>query len=223
MISYPATSWLPKTLPALQRATLLGAGAGAIIGGITSTFGFPIVGTFFGAIEGAISGGSVGVANGFAIAGVAAITPSRWNIRLSCAAITSSCAAALVFLNVAPQWASSHTWGGLLFVLMCTVLAAAVAPFAAFGEQPLNPRPLAPQRSVAELFRRALAIGAIGGVGVGAVVGLAIGIMTYPPTCMAALIEGGILGEVSGILLALMVGCLMVCSKLLISKLRVRI
>jgi hypothetical protein len=61
------------------------------------------------------------------------------------------------------------------------------------------------QRPVSAVVQCALAVGAIGGGGLGAIAGLIVGVATYLPTAPFAVVEGGILGAVSGIVIALLV------------------
>ena len=74
-------------------------------------------------------------------------------------------------------------------------------------------RDRAPMR-LPQLAARLLQWGALIGASLGAIVGLIIGMLTYLPTSPFALVEGAILGAVSGVVLAFVGGAVAVMPRL---------
>jgi hypothetical protein len=66
----------------------------------------------------------------------------------------------------------------------------------------------------AAVLGRAVAIGAIGGGGLGAIAGLVVGLATHPPTAPFAVIEGGILCAVSGVVVSLPIAAAVLAARL---------
>jgi hypothetical protein len=61
---------------------------------------------------------------------------------------------------------------------------------------------------------RVVGAGAVGGAALGGIAGLIIGLVSYPPTAAFAVIEGGVLGGGSGVVLALAVVAVLIVPRL---------
>jgi hypothetical protein len=74
------------------------------------------------------------------------------------------------------------------------------------------------QLSAAVVIGRAVAIGAIGGGGLGALAGLIIGLVTHPPTAPFAVVEGGVLCAVSGVVVSLPIAAAVLATRLRVRR-----
>lgn len=206
-----------ESTAALVRAIAIGAGVGAVTGGVIGTLSFPLVGTFFGALVGTVVGALFGLANGLVLAGVVELTVSRWIPAIACALTTLSCSAAFVVARHG-VWPGSHEPANLLVVATCTLLAALLGPIAAYGARPLELGRRLGRRPVSTVVKTALAVGAVGGGASGAVIGAGIGIATHPATAPFAVIEGGILCAVSGAVAALLIAAFLIAPRLRVRR-----
>jgi hypothetical protein len=197
---------------ALGRAVTLGGALGAVVGGLLGTAAWPVVGTFFAGLAGLAVGAAVGLANGITLAAVLTRTRSRWAARFAAAATSLACAVVPAYLMDA-----SPRWDWVVPIVIGAVLAGVLGPFAAFGAQPVVLGRRLAGRSVADVVGRFVATGAAVGAGLGGITGLMIGVRTYLPTAPFAAVEGGTLGSVSGIVLALLA-----CAAIVGPRLRVR-
>jgi hypothetical protein len=194
------------------RASVLGAGCGAVIGGLGLTFSFPIVGTFFGAVVGGILGGAFGLVNGLILAGVAALTSSRVIERVVCGLTSLLCCGAFVAL-AEPPWQVKGS-AVAVFMVGCGAVGVVLGPFAAHGARPLDLGPKLGQRSACSLTGEALATGAVGGALLGAGWGIVLIVRTPLPTAPATLFEGGVLGAVAGVVLAALLLAILIVPRL---------
>ena len=128
----------------------------------------------------------------------ARVTRSRWAARSGSGLVAGVLAVAAVGLG-SGAYAVPSTWA-MVLVAVGALVAAALGPVIAFGAAPLpDGRPgLAWAVATGGTF---LAWGSVAGAAVGAVVGFLIG-LGYLPTAPFAAVEGGILGGVSGLVLA---------------------
>jgi hypothetical protein len=210
-----ATVGRPRPLQLVQvvvRASVLGAGSGAIIGGLALTFSFPIVGTFFGAVVGGIFGGAFGLVNGLMLAGVAALTPSRVIERVVCGLTSVLCCGVFVELAV-PPWQVKGS-AVAVFMVGCGAVGVVLGPFAAHGARPLDLGPKLGERSACSLTGEALAAGAVGGALLGGAWGIVLIVRTPLPTAPATLVEGGVLGAVAGAVLAALIVAIVIVPRL---------
>ncbi|WP_151083118.1 hypothetical protein [Nocardioides cynanchi] len=182
----------------LRSALVLMTGLGGVLGGAAGTVDWPVVGTFFGAAWGAVLGCLTGVAVGLALGGLARVTRSRWAARLG-----SGLVAGAVGSVVLPLCSGAYDVPGtpeVALVLAGAVVAGALGPVIAFG---VGPRPdgRPGDHWAVETLARFLAWGGLLGASAGVVTGLVIG-LGYPPTVLVAAVEAGVLGGVSGLVLA---------------------
>jgi outer membrane lipoprotein SlyB len=181
--------------------------------GLLGTLEWPVVGTFVGVLVGLVVGSAVGLANGASLAILTAATTSRWMARIVVAVTSLACAAIPAYLTGASlRW----DWAGPL--VLGIGLAGAVGPFAAFGVQPVVLHRRLRRWPVRVLVRRIVASGAIAGAGLGGVAGLVIGVVAYLPTAPFAVVEGAVLGSVSGVLLAGLVAAALVAPELRVRR-----
>jgi hypothetical protein len=206
---HPESPTPSAALTVLGRAVMIGGGVGVASGGVVGTVIAPVIGTFFGAVVGVVVGGFVGLINGFVLVGVLRLTTSNWAAAAACAVTTYACVAEFVWRNVVPQGSVPGPVGWLIVVTAAAV-AAAVGPVAARGAQPVDLGFAYGPRPVSTIAGTALAIGAGSGLAIGAVIGLAIGMVTYLPTAPAALVEGGLFGAASGLVLAMLIAALVI-------------
>jgi hypothetical protein len=205
-----------KSNAALFRAIGIGALVGVLSGSVVGTLTWPVVGTFFGALIGALVGALYGLVNGLVLAGIVEVTTSRWIPAALCALTTLLGTACLV--SVGHGWTTpSGTTSNVVFITVCTLLAAALGPIAGHGARPIKLGRRIGQRRVSTVIKTALLIGAVGGGSSGALLGAGLGLESYPPTAAAAAIEGCVLGAVSGA-----AACLLLATLLIAPKLRVR-
>jgi hypothetical protein len=205
-----------KSNAALFRAIGIGATVGVLSGSVVGTITWPVVGTFFGAVIGVFVGALYGLVNGLVLAGIVELTTSRWIPAALCALTTLLGTAWLV--SIGHGWTTpSGDTSNLVFISVCTVLAAVLGPIAGYGARPIRLGRRFGQRRVGTVMKMALLIGAVGGGSSGALLGAGFGIASNPPTAPVAAVEGGILCAVSGA-----AACLLVATLLIAPKLRVR-
>jgi hypothetical protein len=173
------------------------AAVGFVLGGVAGTVDRPVVGTFFGAVGGAGVGAVAGVLVGVVLAIMAASTRSRLVVRLVSAALAGG--AALAGTAAYPGAVDGSRLVAVAWVVAAAVLAGCVAPLIAYGTGAEVAAGL-PSAGARILFW-----GAIVGAGAGAAIGLAVGARAYLPTAPFAAVEGGILGVVSGLVVACIV------------------
>jgi hypothetical protein len=197
----------------VQRCVGWAVVVAALICGLIGSAEWPVVGTLLGVVTGSVAGAVVGLANGLTLAALTAVTTSRVGARLVAAVTSLGCAVlTAVVTDASPRW----DW--MVAVALGTVLAALVGPLAAFGTQPVVQGPCLARWSVRELLTRVLAGGAVVGAALGGLAGLVIGSITYLPTAPFAIVEGGVLGAVSGVLVALLVATAVVGPKLRVRR-----
>jgi hypothetical protein len=180
---------------------------------VLGTGDWPVVGTFFAALVGGAVGGLVGVIDGVTLAGITRVTSSRWAARVVAAATSLACAVVPAYLTHA-----SPRWDWIVPLVLGTVLAGVIGPFAGFGVQPVVLGPRFRTRSVSDVAGRIVIAGVIAGATIGGVAGLVLGLINYPPTAPFAVIEGAIFGSVSGVVLALLVATAAVAPKLRVRR-----
>jgi hypothetical protein len=185
------------------RAMLVGSIAGAVVGGVIGTIDTPIVGTFFGALYGSVLGAMSGVTDGVLLTGLTSVTRSWWAARLVSALVWLLASRVAVAVN-GPFTVLHYTVGQVIVAALCVLLGAAVGPFIAFGGDRAVPVGRFAVVPLSRLAPRVLVWGAAGGAAVGAVTGLVIGIWAYLPTAPFAVVEGAVLGSVSGTVLAVL-------------------
>lgn len=213
MTSQPAVARTHEALAVVLRCVCWGTGGTAVICGLIGTGQWPVVGTFFGAVTGFAAGAVLGLANGVTLAALTAITSSRWAARLVTAATSLGCglgAAAITDTSPRGDW--------IVPLAVGIVLAAAIGPFAAFGTQPVVLGPRFARWTARDLMARIIGGGAIAGGALGGLAGLVIGATTYLPTAPFAVVEGGVLGSVSGVLIALLVMAAVIGPKLRVRR-----
>jgi hypothetical protein len=194
------------------RAGGLGGAAGLILGGGIGTCLFPLVGTAIGGFVGVNLGLAFGIVNGLALAAVREISTARWAVRVAGALTSVGCAIATIAIAF-PPWPHRSNPLELAFIAICAGLGIALAPIAINGDRLLRADVQIGRRSVPSFVRRTLAVGGIGGGGLGAIAGLSIGLAAYPPTAAAAVVEGGIIGGVCCLVIAAFVASIFVMSK----------
>jgi hypothetical protein len=180
----------------LTRGIVAGSAYGLVTGGLAGTPAFPIVGTFFGAVAGAGIGALLGAFTALALQPLTLVSTTRWAMRLAGGLIAGTLSAVVV--SVLGR-ADTLLGPPAVLVVLATFLGACLAPWIAGHDGEL------PARSTVETGQKLLLAGTSGGAGLGAVVGLGIGLATYLPTSPVAMIEGSILGAMTGLLLTTMV------------------
>jgi hypothetical protein len=191
----------------MARWIVTGAVIGTVAGGIAATIDFPIAGTFFGAFAGLAVGVVAGATNGL-VAIVARLVGARWAPTVGCGLVTLAAGAADVGL------AHRHAMTSWLVIGGIALIVAALARVTTYGVEAVDLGRRLGRRSAGEVLARA-AIGgaAVGGV-LGAVAGLVIGVVTDPVYLIAfAVIEGGILCAVSGVVVALLLAVLLLAPR----------
>ena len=93
-------------------------------------------------------------------------------------------------------------------MILCAVLTM-VSGLSVPGSDRWPRSPIIPS-SLAAVIGRAMAAWAVGGTGVGGLIGLVVGVFAYPPTAPFAVIEAGVFGGISGVVLGFCAG-LMQC------------
>jgi hypothetical protein len=141
--------------------------------------------------------------NGLVLAFMAYWTHSRVVFGVV-AAVTSGLCAVPVAAVVNGGW--RHVFiagsGALVFVCWCMLLGAVLGPTGASWSQPGRALDL----RWCAIAGRYAARGALVAAGCGAVAGLVVGLLTYPPTSPAALVEGAILAVGPGAVIGAIVG-----------------
>ena len=185
----------------IGRGVGLFAGLGAVLAGSAATLDWPIVGTFFGVLEGGLAGAVFGLVDAVVLTAVATLawaTPSRWGARATSGVATGATVLLAVQGYTGPIAVPSPVTAA--FLVIATLAGALFGPMIAFGMESRRAGS-APGR-LPRILRRFLAWGAGVGAGLGAVTGLVIGLRTFVPTAGFAVVEGAMLGAVSGLLLA---------------------
>ncbi len=197
-------------IAAIARGAAVFAVLGAVAGGIAASVTWPLVATFFGAGFGAGMGALVGMVDAVALTALAGRTRSPWPARAVSAAISGAVAVLLAgHYSGPPGW---QQVASLALLVAFAALGAALGPAIAFG---VSPEPRTRRgRSPAALFGLILAWGTALAAGVGAVAGLVIGLLSYPPTAYFAVLELAVLAGVSGAVLACLVGAVAVLPRL---------
>jgi hypothetical protein len=192
----------------LLRSTGLGSAIGATVGGGIGLFEFSLPGLVFGVMLGGIPGCLLGLLNGAALVVVVEQTRSRTMARLAAAATTAVAIAA-----VAAVVRGLFTRGAVLAITGLALIAFVSAPRAAFeskrrrgpkiGGQPQIPPGTASDPRSPGRAAQVAGFGVVLGLGLGAVVGLVFGLVSYPPTAAFAAVEGGFLGLGPGAIVGL--------------------
>ena len=183
---------------AIGRGTAWFAASGGVLGGLAATVEWPVVGTFFGVLEGAFWGAVFGVVVALPLAWLALRARTPWAVRATSGAIALLAAATYAYTGAGgPKPPIAVT-----FVPIVALAGAALGPLIAFGVDFTPGTGIT--RSLGRCVGWFLAWGAAAGAAAGAVTGLAIGLRTFAPTAGFAAVEGAVLGVVSG----LMLGCL---------------
>ena len=193
----------------LLRGAVLFSAAALLIGGLAGTFQWPLVGTFFEAI----SIGRFGPVIGVLIATITSrMTSTRWAARLS-GGVICFVAAFIGVSHYAFQGRSVPllAWS---WVALSTVLGIVLAPMVANGVDVTSSRS---GGSASELFITIIRRGAVVGAVLGGLVGLCVGLYAYAPTAPFAVIEGGVFGTVTSVVVSLIVAAVV-----LLPKVRVR-
>lgn len=177
----------------LGRAVALGSGAGVVAGGLLGTIAWPVVGTFFGAWLGLELGVLLGIINGLLLAALVQVSTSHRVMRAGAAATSLACGLTAIG-TLAPQ----AGWDALPPLVTVTALSGLLAPVAAFGAEPVDLGRRWGRRPPSDLAVRFLGAGAALGAAVGGLVGLLLG-SAHLPTLPFAIVEGGLLGAVSGV------------------------
>ncbi len=193
------------TTTALRGAGLLLA-AGTLLGGVAGTADWPLVGTFFGAIEGGSAGAVVGVVVGVVLGLLVRREWPPWSFRLTSAALGGATAVAGAAAYHGPLSVPRSITATIL--VAAVVLTGYLGPLIATGLEP------AAARRAYRIVARAIGAGCWLGAAAGGIVGLAIGVSSYLPTAAFALLEGAVLGAVSGGVLGLLSAAVAVLPRL---------
>lgn len=198
--------WPSATLPGVAMVT----GLGCVLGGAAGTADWPVVGTFFGAVAGASAGAVVGVVLTVTLVLLGRVTRSRWAARVISGLVAGVLGLGVGGLGSGTYAVRSAPAAGLLAVWI--VLAAGLGPAIAFGVGP-GPDGRPGFAWAAGVWEVCLRWGCTVGAAVGAVTGLVIG-LGYLPTVVFAAVEGGVLGSVSGLVLACLVAGIAILPRL---------
>ena len=213
MIRADAGAPADPVLPVIVRGVGFAAGAGVVVGGVVGTIDWPVVVTFFGALAGVGVGAVTGAVDGLVLAVVARRTRSRWFARGASGLVWL--VAALLATSAGEQFAATrHLAGRAAVVAVCLLLGAAVGPLIARGVEPVTGARGPAAVGLPQTAGRLLLWGAAAGGGLGAIAGVIIGIRAYLPTAPAALVEGAVLGAVSGVVLAFLLAAVVVLPRL---------
>jgi hypothetical protein len=174
---------------------LFGA-AGLVLGGVAGTADWPVVGSFFGAVEGACVGALVGVLAGVAVGQLGRWTRATWALRAVSGLLGGGAAGFGAVTYRGPIVAPSGLTAAL--VAVAVVASAALGPLLLAG---VPTRPLRADRVVLKLGQF-LVLGVAAGAAVGAVAGLVLGLRAYPATAPFAAVEGAMFGAANGAVLA---------------------
>jgi hypothetical protein len=183
---------------AVGRGVAALAAGGALLGGLAGTVDWPLVLTFFGAVEGAVAGAVVGLVVGLVL-GRSPVSRSRARAISGSVALLAALTGAVAYrgpLEVPPAAAA-------VLVALSGLAGVAVGPLIAEGPACA----LGPERSAAlmRFATRASTVALIGGSALGAAAGLVVGAFAYLPTAPFAAVEGAVLGVVAAGVLALAV------------------
>ena len=201
----------------VARAICFGCGAGAVVGGVIGTIEFPLVVTFFGAGIGAFVGAVAGVVDGVVLAGVARGGRSAWVARLASGVVASGFAA-ITASHHGPYRSLESVPGQATLVTVCFLLGAALGPMIAYGVEPISFGRGPASRPLSQIAATLLLGGAAVGGTLGGIAGLVIGISAHLATAPFALVEGAILGAVSGVVLALLLGAAAILPRLRVRR-----
>ena len=179
----------------IGRGAGLFAGLGGALGGVAGTLDWPIVGTFFGAVEAAPVGAIVGLLAAPALTLLGRRTRSRWAARTTSGVIAGMAAAAAVVIYAGPITVAPMVPIGL--VAAAAVLGGVFGPLIAYGFEPV-----ATAARMLHIGGLILIWGAALGAAGGGVAGFVIGVRAYLPTAPVAGVEGAVLGLVSGVVVA---------------------
>ncbi|MHB1430720.1 MAG: hypothetical protein ACYCVZ_01180 [Streptosporangiaceae bacterium] len=194
---------------------------GAALGGIAGTVDWPLVGTFFGAVEGLAAGAVAGLADGLLLSYPAgrdgprrdavgrdpadrdATRPAslRWLIRAGSGALAGAAAVVAELVYAGPI--TLPLAAAVALVAVAALAGAGFGPLIRYGAELGRVRRFG-RRQVPVTAGRVVGWGAVLGLALGAVGGLIVGAIVNLPTAPFAAIEGAILGAVSGTLLALL-------------------
>lgn len=201
----------PGGTAAILRGIAYLAGLGAALGGIAGTIDWPLVGTFFGAVEGLAAGAVAGLADGLLLS-----YPGRWDaagrddarqaplrrlVRAVSGVLTGAAAVVAELVYAGPI--RLPLGAAIALVAVAAVAGAAFGPLIRFGADLGRVRRFG-RRQVPVTAGRVVGWGAVLGLALGAVGGLIVGVIVYLPTAPVAAIEGAVLGAVSGTLIALL-------------------
>jgi hypothetical protein len=196
----------PQVGPLLRRGAVLGATGGFLLGGAAGMWVFPFVGTFWLGVPGGALGALVGVLTALGVLVLTGLSVPRWALGAG-GVVVGGCLSAAVMWLVRPPVGQP---GGLtVLVATAGVLGACLGPPIAVGPATATPRWADPAAVVA-LAKPVLVGGLAVGAGSGGLVGLGIGLVTYPPTSPVAMVEGALMGATTGLLLAFVVLAVMI-------------
>jgi hypothetical protein len=190
----------PQVGPLLRRGAVLGATGGFLLGGAAGTWGFPLVGTFWWGVPGGALGALVGVLTALAVLALTGLSVPRWALG-ACGVVVGGCLAAAVMWLVRP--AVGQPGGLAALIATAGALGAGLGPLIAFGPATTTGSRWPDHAAVIAVAKPVLVGGAAIGAAVGGVVGLVVGVVTYLPTSPVAMVEGGLMGATSGLLVAL--------------------
>lgn len=152
--------------------------------------------------DGAAFGALVGVLTALAVLVLTALSAPRWALGAG-GLVVGGCLAVAVMWLVRPPVGQP---GGLAaLVTAAGLLGAGLGPLVAFGPAGAAGSRWPDHTALIALAKPVLVGGLAGGAAVGGVVGLVVGVVAYLPTSPVALVEGGLLGATSGLLVALVV------------------
>jgi hypothetical protein len=181
------------------RGAGLLAAAGAVLGGAAGTVDWPLISTFYGAIEGAAVGAVVGVAVGLALCLLSRVTRAAWAARGVSGGVSALAAVVGASAYDGPVSVPDAVEVGL--VVAAILVGGAAGPMIAQG-RPATPGGSLQDATVPQLFGRFLAWGAGLGAALGGVAGAIVGAFASLPTAPFAVIEGAVFGSVTGAVLA---------------------